>query len=114
MSWRSAPIGLWLAAGTVFAALGQVLFKIGATGRQSLQAFANGWIALGLLAYGLGAVMWIYALSRAPLSQVYPFTALTFVLVYACGVWWFGEPTSPKAMLGVALVLLGLYLITTP
>jgi undecaprenyl phosphate-alpha-L-ara4N flippase subunit ArnE len=79
-----------------------------------LPAFVNGWIALGLLAYGAGTVMWVYALSRAPLTLVYPFTALTFVMVYLCGVWWFGEPTSPKALLGVACVLLGLYLIATP
>jgi drug/metabolite transporter (DMT)-like permease len=103
----------WLLGGTVCAALGQMLFKTGATGRQSLLSFVNGWIVLGLVAYAASTAMWIYALSRAPLSLVYPFTALTFVMVYLGGVWWFGEPTSARALAGVALVLAGLYLVTT-
>jgi drug/metabolite transporter (DMT)-like permease len=100
-------------AGTVCAAVGQMLFKMGASGRQSLLAFVNVWIVLGLLAYGASTAMWIYALSRAPLSLVYPFTALTFVMVYLGGVWWFGEVTSARALTGVGFILLGLYLITS-
>jgi uncharacterized membrane protein len=47
------------------------------------------------------------------LTVVYPFTALTFVLVYLVGVFVLGEATSLKAMVGVAAVLLGLFLIST-
>jgi multidrug transporter EmrE-like cation transporter len=45
------------------------------------------------------------------LTIVYPFTALTFVLVYLGGVLIYDEPTTPTALGGVALVLLGLYFI---
>ena len=109
------PIRIYafLLTGTLFAALGQMLFKVGATGRESLPTFINVWILSGLACYGLGTLFWIYSLSKARLTIVYPFTALTFVLVYLGGVFILGEPSSLKALLGMGLVLAGLFLIST-
>ena len=102
-----------LLAGTVFAAVGQVLFKVGATGRDTLFDFVNVWIIVGLICYVFSTVCWIYSLSKAQLTLVYPFTALTFVLVYLVGVFVLGETTSVKALIGVSSVLVGLFLIST-
>lgn len=100
-----------LVAAAVFAAGGQVLLKLGATGRSSLVAFANLQVAAGLAFYMLGALLWIAALSKAPLNVVYPFTALTFALVYFASIVLLGERPTPLALAGVALVLVGLTLI---
>jgi drug/metabolite transporter (DMT)-like permease len=105
------PIFLSLITAALLAGAGQVMFKLGADGRTSLSAFVNVWIAAGLLSYGLGTLLWIFSLSKAPLTLVYPFTALSFVFVYAAGVLLLKEATSPKAVIGVGLVLLGLYLV---
>ena len=102
-----------LLAGTILAALGQVLFKIGATGRDTLFDFVNIWIIVGLISYVFSTVFWIYSLSKAQLTLVYPFTALTFVFVYLVGVLVLGEATSVKALIGVASILVGLFLIST-
>jgi drug/metabolite transporter (DMT)-like permease len=102
-----------LLAGTLLAATGQLLFKIGASGREAVSSFVNSWLLAGLLSYALGTLLWIYALSKVRLTVVYPFTALTFVLVYLFGVLILHEPTSGKALAGVALVLGGLFLIST-
>lgn len=102
----------WLLGGTCCASLGQVFFKLGADGRSAWADFANPWTGAGLVFYAVGTVLWIRALSQASLTAVYPFTALTFVLVYAAGVLCLGEPTSPIAIIGVVLVLAGLYCIT--
>jgi uncharacterized membrane protein len=109
----AAHVYALLFAGTVFAAFGQVLFKIGATGRDSLFDFINVWIIVGLTSYVISTVFWIYSLSKAQLTLVYPFTALTFVFVYLIGVFVLGETTSVKALIGVASVLAGLFLIST-
>ena len=109
----SARMILVLLAGTFLAATGQLLFKIGASGRETLSSFVNSWLLSGLVAYALGTLLWIYALSRVRLTVVYPFTALTFVLVYLFGVLILHEPTTGKALAGVALVLGGLFLIST-
>jgi len=102
-----------LLAGTLLAAAGQLAFKLGATGRASLPEFLNLWIASGLVLYGLGTMLWIFALSRLSLTVVYPFTALTFVLVFCAGVFLLGESATSMQFWGVGFVLLGLFLITT-
>lgn len=100
-----------LLASSLSAAAGQMMLKQGAAGRTAAMDFVNPWLAGGLSLYVLGAVLWIGALAKAPLTLVYPYTALTFVIVYACGATLFGEAVPPRAMAGVGLVLGGLLLI---
>lgn len=108
---RAAIVGV-LVLGACCAAAGQLLFKVGANGATGLRSYINGPIFLGLALYGLGTVAWIYALSREQLISVYPFTVLTFALVYGAAVVLFGERPTPSGMAGVVLILGGLYLIT--
>jgi drug/metabolite transporter (DMT)-like permease len=101
-----------LLVGTVCAAAGQIALKLGATGRVGLMEFLNPWIVGGLFLYGLGTVLWIWCLSRLNLTVVYPFTALTFVLVYLAGAIALKEPVTTGAIIGVALIMGGLFLVT--
>jgi len=100
-----------LCAATVSAASGQLLFRVGARGREGLTAFVNFPILLGLTCYAIGTALWIYALSSESLVNVYAFSALTFALVYLGGVALLGETLTAGAVAGVGLVLAGLYLI---
>lgn len=97
----------------VLAAAGQILFKIGATNGTSLRDFINPSIGFGLAAYAMGTVLWIVALSRLPLRVAYPFTALTFILVYFASILLLGEKFSVRGVVGTLLVLGGLSLILT-
>ena len=103
---------LLLTSAAFSAAAGQILFRIGARGNDSLHAYFNAPIFSGLLLYGIGTTIWIYVLSKETLVNVYAFTALTFVLVYLGGVLLLGEHIDLKKSIGILLVLLGLYLIT--
>ena len=94
------------------AAAGQLLFKVGATESQRLLDYINAPIFSGLILYGIGTAIWIYALSSEMLVNVYAFTALTFVLVYIGGIFLLNETISQVGALGILLVLSGLYLIT--
>ncbi|HVY50163.1 MAG TPA: EamA family transporter [Devosia sp.] len=105
------PQALLLAA-AVFAAGGQVLFKQGSTGLTAFAAALNLPILAGLLLYALGTILWIAGLSRTTLSYAYPFTALTFVLVLLAAIVLFNERPSLTELLGVAIVLGGLGLMT--
>lgn len=112
MSTRiSAALVAMLLFSAALAAGGQIFLKLGAQGRSSVGAFVNVWIGLGFACYGMGMLIWIFALSRAPLVVVYPFTALTFVLVYTAGLVFFGETATARSLLGVGLVMAGLYLV---
>jgi drug/metabolite transporter (DMT)-like permease len=91
---------------------GQLLFKIGAQGRDHWIEFLNGYIVVGLVLYAVSTLLWIYTLSFEKLINVYAFTALTFVLVLAGGVLFLGEKITAPGVIGIALVLGGLYLLT--
>ena len=108
---RAASIAL-LTASAVAAAGGQILFKLGADGRHHLIEFINASIAGGLLLYGIGTAIWIYVLSTEALVNVFAFTALTFVLVFLGNMLIDGTNPSRTGLVGIILVLSGLYLIT--
>jgi drug/metabolite transporter (DMT)-like permease len=102
-----------LLAASLAAACGQLLLKVGAQHKTQLADFLNSAIALGLLLYLCGTILWIYVLSKEKLVVVYAFTALTFVLVYLGALLTLGESLTLKAGGGVALVLAGLYLLAS-
>ena len=113
-SGRPVPlpiIGL-LVGGAVCAAVGQLLFAAGAQGRTGLLSFLNLRILTGFALYAVSSLFWIYSLSRARLIQVYPFTVLTFVLIYLGSAVILGQRLSMPGLCGVALVLAGLYLLS--
>jgi undecaprenyl phosphate-alpha-L-ara4N flippase subunit ArnE len=99
--------------GAILAAFGQVSFKHGADGRAVLLDFMNLWILLGLVLYFAGTVFWIMALSMVPLTVLYPFAALTYVLVNLFAVTLLGEQLTVKGVAGTGFVLLGLFLVAT-
>jgi drug/metabolite transporter (DMT)-like permease len=101
----------YLVLGSVLAAGGQIFLKTGADGATSLADYANLRILLGLGCYALGTALWLLALARLPLSKVYPFTILTFVLVYIASVHMLGERISATLAVGVVLVFSGLLVI---
>lgn len=104
---------LYLVVASVCAAVGQVLFKVGAVGREHWQDYVNAPLMFGLASYGAGTLLWIIALSKVPLKVVYPFTVLTFVLVYAGATLVLGERLSMRGIVGMIIVLAGLAIIVS-
>jgi drug/metabolite transporter (DMT)-like permease len=107
---------VWLAylavvSGSLLGASGQLLLSAGASGNRDFLQFFNVRIAAGLLLYAFGTLAWIFALSRLPLSVVYGFTALTFLLVYLGSAVMLQEPLPPWSRMGVALVAAGFLII---
>jgi drug/metabolite transporter (DMT)-like permease len=94
-----------------FAAVGQLLFKWGSAGNRTLLAFANPYVLGGFVFYGVSTVLWLYALATERLSVVFPFTALTFILVYAVSYFVLDERLGGRELLGALLVLCGLFLV---
>ena len=103
---------LLLACSSFLAAFGQLFLKYGADGKSYLGDFVNVWVGTGFLFYILGALLWVFALSKAPLSVAYPFTAFTFVLVLLLSAIWFKEPIDASIIAGSLFVLLGIGIVT--
>lgn len=68
----------------------------------------NPWILSAFAAAFLAALAWMLAMTRLPLSQAYPLTALVFVCVVIGGGLVFAEPLNAWRVAGVALIVLGL------
>jgi drug/metabolite transporter (DMT)-like permease len=124
MTRLSAVSGLhaWQICGFVLAAgsigVGQLLFKLAAAklatdrGAMGFMASLLSWPALVAIAlYGATTLLWIYLLRDVALSRAYPFMALPFALVPGASWLLFGEAISWRYLLGLGIVLLGLYVI---
>ncbi len=100
-----------LTVSCLLAAFGQLLFKWGAAGNATLMAYANPYIAGGLVTYLLSTVLWLYALANERLSVVFPFTALTLVLVYGVSYFVLDEQIGARQFVGALFILAGLLLV---
>ena len=120
---RRMTIGLILVSVTL-AAIAQVTLKIGVNhvtdangGELALNADALKQIAttslvwLGIGIFGLSAVLWIFALSRASLSFAYPFAALGYVLIVIASIVFLHEHVPVLGWVGVGFIVVGIFLI---
>jgi multidrug transporter EmrE-like cation transporter len=98
-------------------AMAQVCLKLGSGhARATEQASTGGalaamltspWVIAGLALYGLGAIVWLFVLSRAPLSLAYPFVGLGFIMTMAIGAFVLGEHITTTRVAGTLLIALG-------
>jgi multidrug transporter EmrE-like cation transporter len=64
-------------------------------------------VILGLFCFGLSALVWLFVLSKIPLSTAYPFVALGIAITVAAGRLMFDEPLSAAKLFGVSLIVAG-------
>ncbi|MCC6717333.1 MAG: small multi-drug resistant family protein [Acetobacteraceae bacterium] len=120
---RGMVLALALAS-IALGAVAQVLLKLGMTAASMRAAIDAGapWGILravllspgvigGLALYGLGTVLWLAVLTRAELSQAYPFVGLSFVLTAAMGYFLFADAMTLPRIAGIALIVAGVVLV---
>jgi multidrug transporter EmrE-like cation transporter len=69
------------------------------------------YVVGGLMAYGIGVLFWLLALSRLELSYVYPFAILSYVGIIIGSYIFFKERISGLRLVGIAVILSGVILI---
>lgn len=120
---RSIDI-LFVLVSVALSSLSQIALKSGMTGVAVQAALQTGrplaiavavakapLVVGGLTCFGLSAVVWLFVLSRIPLSQAYPFVALGILVTVTAGAGLFGETISWQAMVGVGLIVVGVTLV---
>ncbi len=65
----------------------------------------------GMTCYAISLVVWIMALSRAPVSIAYPMLSIGYVINAFVAWQWFGEPLSAQKLLGISVIVVGVYLV---
>jgi drug/metabolite transporter (DMT)-like permease len=106
-------IGLIL-ANIILLVSGQTLWKIGierhgpmrGIGSLLLTMFSP-WVIAGIALYVVATVIWIYLLSRLPLSLLYPLQSLAYVAAVLVAIFVFHEHVSVMRWIGVAIILIG-------
>jgi multidrug transporter EmrE-like cation transporter len=66
----------------------------------------------GMVCYGASLCVWLAALSKAPVSTAYPMLSLGYIVVAGVSVLWLGETLSLPKVLGIALICLGVVLVS--
>jgi len=66
----------------------------------------------GMVCYAASLCVWLAALSKAPVSIAYPMLSIGYILVAWASMIWLGETMSPAKVLGIALICVGVVLVS--
>lgn len=112
---------LLILASVGLSALAQLALKMGTTAAAGARTPGIGgevgrlvqspMVIVGLGLYGVGALLWLFVLGRAPLSLAYPFVGLGFVLTMFAGALVLGENVSAVRVGGTLLIAVGCVLV---
>lgn len=110
--------------GVLLNAIAQLFLKAGTNVLGTLQVEPEGLIATvlkiafqpyivsGLFCYVISVAIWIVALSKVPVSVAYPMLSIGYV-VNAFAAWYlFGELLSTQKLLGIGVIVIGVYLVS--
>lgn len=65
----------------------------------------------GMACYAISLVIWIMALSRAPVSIAYPMLSIGYVINAFIAWHWFGEALAAQKLAGIGFIVVGVYLV---
>lgn len=68
-------------------------------------------VFLGLVCYGLSTIFWLFVLQKFDLSVAYPSLALTYIVIVILSAWFLHEPITLSKVLGVLLIILGVFFV---
>jgi small multidrug resistance pump len=102
-----------LAAAILIGVAGQLLLKAGAdrSADDILAQFLNHFTIGGLAAYGLGAIFYIVAIKRIPVSIAFPSVALSYVLVAIAAHLLWQEALGWQQFAGIGLIAAGILVL---
>ena len=101
-----------LAVGLVLAAGGQILVKIGAVrSGDVVMQFLDPYTILGVVAYGVSAFFYIFAIRKIPMSVAYPTVALNYAVIAVAAHYLWGERIGAPQIGGIALIWIGVLML---
>lgn len=105
----NAMAQLWLKAGTN--ALGALSFSRDEAISTVFRVGFEPHIMGGLACYVLSVAIWIVALSKVPVSVAYPMLSIGYVVNALAAWYFFGEFLSSQKLVGIAVIIVGVYLV---
>jgi drug/metabolite transporter (DMT)-like permease len=98
---------------TLFTSSAQILYKIGAGVLEFdlISLITNYYLIIGLMLYGIGAVVLIFALRGGELTVLYPIIATSYVWVSILSMIFLGEEMNLFKWIGVIIIFIGVSLV---
>lgn len=118
---KAPPIPLLLALNIVLTVAAQSMLRAGMRGIQLEEdiprfiwrAATNGLAIGGVVMFGVSLLLWLALLSKMKLSILYPMQqGLVFIGIQIVAWKWLGEGASLLRWAGVAVICLGVYLVS--
>jgi drug/metabolite transporter (DMT)-like permease len=97
---------------------GQTVWKIGLDRSGGLRldnllsVLFSPLILLGILIYGIATLLWLYVLSRLPISLAYPLQSIAYVLALLIAFFFFKESVPLNRWIGAAIILGGITVLS--
>lgn len=102
----------------LFLVAGQIVWKMGLSQQGGLQwhnlfsVMFSPMIILGIAFYGIATVLWLFVLSRLPLSIAYPLQSLAYVIGILAALYLFDEVIPLNRWVGVCIIIVGVIVIS--
>ena len=101
-----------LALAIVTSMVGQTLLKAGADTPSFMAQLFDMRTIIGFVLYGGSAILYIVALRKIPMSVALPSTAISYVAAALIGHYVFAEALGVPKMAGIAMICLGVLMLT--
>jgi len=110
-------------AGVLLNAVAQLLLKAGTNAVGHFEFSAANALPVGLrlalephivggiACYVVSVVVWIMALSRVEVSIAYPMLSIGYVVNAVAAYFLFGEAVTPLRLAGIAVIILGVFIV---
>jgi small multidrug resistance pump len=105
-----------LSAAICSSLVGQVFLKSGAeslNGAGFIEQMLRWQTLVGLCFYGAGAMLYIAALRKIPMSVALPCTAASYVVIALIGWWFFGETLGTQKLAAIGLIAAGVIVLAS-
>lgn len=96
---------------------GQVLFKVGTNGKAIdsantlIKTLFSPLVFSGLILYAFTTMLWLYILSKIPISRAYPIQALAYPLILILAQFIFNEHITTTRWIGMGIVFAGVIIV---
>ena len=71
----------------------------------------NYFVILGLFCYLTSVIVWLMVLSRVPVGIAYPMVSIGYIITAIAGYFLLGEMLTTSRIIGIFVIILGVYLV---
>jgi multidrug transporter EmrE-like cation transporter len=102
----------FLLTGVLLNAGAQLLLKAGTNAEPlGLRLAIEPHILAGLACYGVSVVVCVIALSKVPVSVAYPMLSIGYVVNAIAAYYLLGESVTPMRLVGIGIIILGVFVV---